>query len=199
MVTIKATLKGICPLLMHNGRLNNPFDPATVALKKATTSNKGKNKTEDGQIEIGRLEFLGGLVLDAKGRPAISADMLVGAWHEGARKLREGKNLLPALWTDDPFYPIVYDGPRDADALWADGRFTDCRRAGVQGAGVMRTRPIFRDWSCPITVSVDEQIIDPQRAIDALAEAGIRCGIGDYRPRYGRFALEGAKIGKARA
>jgi hypothetical protein len=192
VIQVQAKLVGICPLLMHNGRLNNPFDPITVALRAATSKNKGKNKTEDGAIEISRIEFNGGLVTDENGAPAINQDMLIGCWTAGAKKLKEGKNLPSALWVTNAFFPIEYDGPKDAAGLWNDKakRFIDFRRAGVQGSGIMRTRPIFREWSCVVVAEIDETLMDPDRAIECLEQAGMRCGIGDYRPRFGRFHLE---------
>jgi hypothetical protein len=153
-----------------------------------------RNKTEDDQIEMRRLEWTGGLVLDDDGHPALSAPMLLGSWRDGAKKTKEGKALVQAVLLDKTFYPIKYDGPNDVDELWQDGHFSDTRRAGQGRSGVMRTRPIFRNWSVIVTANVDPDALDMDRIIPCIDAAGTYAGIGDYRPaksgQYGRYCAE---------
>ena len=53
-------VKGISPLILHNGRLSDPLDPTTAQLSKAVKDQK-KRKTDDSLVEVCRIEFLGGL------------------------------------------------------------------------------------------------------------------------------------------
>lgn len=185
-ITYKVT--GIRPLLMHNGRLNDPLDPATVYLKEVT-SVKGKAKTEEIQLETRRREWLGGIYTDAKGRPCVTEDMLLGSLIEGARKSKDGRKAECVLCAESSF-PLEYDGPKDITKLYEVPSFVDCRRAGVMGSGVMRTRPRFNSWAVTATFQYDVDIIDAQTIHQAFQVAGRQCGIGDYRPRFGLFSVE---------
>jgi hypothetical protein len=178
-------ITGIRPLLMHNGRLNDPLDPATVYLKEVT-SVKGKSKTEEIQLETRRREWLGGLYTDAKGRPCVTEDMLLGSLIEGARKTKDGKKAECVLCSESTF-ALEYDGPKDIDKLYATPGFADVRRAGVMGSGIMRTRPRFNAWKVKATFMYDPDIIDVRTMAASLATAGRQCGMGDYRPRFGLF------------
>ena len=52
------TIRGIAPLLMHNGQLANPLNPLAKEMKKVTSV---RTKTDEHHLELQRLEFLAGL------------------------------------------------------------------------------------------------------------------------------------------
>ena len=56
------TIEGIRPLLQHNGRLCNPLDVHTKALKAAS---KQRNKSDDDHMHTARVEFEGSMYFDA--------------------------------------------------------------------------------------------------------------------------------------
>jgi hypothetical protein len=54
----------------------------------------------------------------------------------------------------------------------------------------MRTRPIFRQWAATIIVDFLPDQLNARDVIE-LAEVGGRIiGIGDWRPKFGRFTTE---------
>ena len=65
----------------------------------------------------------------------------------------------------------------------------DSRPVVIQRARVMKHRARLEQWELKFTlICVDERVIDEDmRAI--VAYAGQFIGIGDYRPRYGRFEV----------
>jgi hypothetical protein len=69
--------------------------------------------------------------------------------------------------------------------------YEDKRRAPVQQRGITRVRPAFKaGWK----VRYDLQVVLPEYIPPALLQhtlvnAGRLCGLGDYRPSYGRFAV----------
>ena len=67
----RITITGTAPLLMHNGRLANPLDPSTQALKSLTSKRK---KTDDDLFDIARAEFLGGLYIDPDVGPYVPGE-----------------------------------------------------------------------------------------------------------------------------
>jgi hypothetical protein len=184
METMNVTIRGVCPLLMHNGRLSDPLDPASKALKAATAVRK---KADEQHGEIARLEWLGGLVTDDEGFPALSAESLMATIRDGARKSKLGKAMAAAVFVLDDAKLLVGDTRPAAELYEEGGKFVDRRSVRVGQARVMRTRPRFDKWSATVAITYNESLINPEQIKQALDDAGQQVGIGDFRPRFGRF------------
>src|SRR3990167_5906011 len=188
MDAIKFLLTGTAPLLMHNARLADQLDPASKALAAIT----GKRKKVDADIEeIARLEFVGSLYTNGNGEPVIPARIIYGALAGkggAARMNKQGQQAKAGLFVQGNF-PLQYDGPRDADRLWEDGRFRSRVNARVGPATIMRTRPIFEEWAVDVEVGFNPEILNRATLIDWMKTAGELVGIGDWRPQNGRFQV----------
>ena len=181
-------------LMMHNRRLANPLDPIVRQMKKL--SHKRANKTDDDLEELSRLEFEGGLYIDENG-PYIPDEWLESMLRDGAKRVKKGKETSSAVMCSGPRYYLQYDGPRTVDELWERGdEFVDVRAVTVMRNKIMRTRPIFRNWSLDFSVDVDETTLDPEQVIDFAKTGGRLKGLGDYRPKYGRFVVKDSSIGE---
>lgn len=187
MAVFNAKLVGDSPLLMHSIRLLDKMSEAAKEMSKLTGK---KKKTDDDLLELKRAEWLSGIYLDAKGAVCIPADNVLATVIEGARKSKQGKLAQAGVFEAAPTFALEYDGPSDVLKLYEDGRFIDYRAVRNQQNRVMRCRPIFRSWSCSVSLIFDESIIDPSQLRNALEVAGAQVGIGDWRPRFGRFHLE---------
>lgn len=200
MISLLVCLTGLTPLMMHNVRLANPLDPAAKALGAVTSKRK---KTDADHLEISWLEWLGGLYLHPDtGVPSIPGENLRAAWVGGAKKLKLGKDVACSLLCPEA-YPLVGPGcGRDlrakgtARALFDEGPFVDVRAVGNRGNRVMRSRPIFRQWSLTAEVQIDEEIVNKEQALQALNKAGAQVGLGDFRVEtggnFGKFLVEAA-------
>ena len=182
------TIKGTGDLLTHNGQLADPSNP--IARKMKDVSGKRK-KTDADFIELADLEFLGGLYV-SRGKitipPAVIESMLV----EGARSFKEGKIALAGAFVEQDV-DFTFDGPTDVDERRADA---DCRLVVGVKIGqnrVMRCRPIFRNWSLTFNVSTLQESISDDMLERWVTAAGRTKGIGDWRPRYGRFGVVSVK------
>ena len=184
METFAATLSGVAPLLMHNGQL---ADPTNKWAKELAKHAKGKAKNLE---EARQIEFLGSLCLDEDNRPCVTGDMLYACVIAGARARKQGKAAQAGVYEAAPSFSLKYDGPRDPLALYKDGRFSDYRGVRVGQVRVMRSRPIFRSWSVDISLFFDPTLIEHDTLKLALEHAGLACGLGDYRPRFGRFTVK---------
>jgi hypothetical protein len=197
--TYVATIEGIRPLLMHNGQLSDPLSPYTKALKKFTAKQK---KSDEDHEEIGRLEFQGGLYHDEKIGPFVPVDNLQRLLERGASHSKLEKRfkaivgvVIPDDANDIEGYPLEYKGPRSREALWANENFRLRKNAGVQGKRVMRTRPRFPlGWSVTFKIEVLGGGVDEEAIEQALRNAGIYEGLGDWKPRYGRFDLKSLEL-----
>jgi len=185
---LKFKIVGTSPLLMHNGQLADPLNKYARALKEISGK---RSKTEADHEEMARLEFLGGLYLN-DGQPCIPGHVLEAALigkGGAARKQRMGKQAAAGLYCLDNF-PLEYDGPKGADSLWADEAFRLAALVKVQQSRVVRTRPMFKDWSAIVTVSFDTDFVNPDDVRLWIDIAGSEVGLMDWRPRYGRFSVE---------
>ena len=116
----RVTITGTAPLLMHNGRLANPLDPSTQALKALTSKRK---KTDDDLFDIARAEFLGGLYIDPDVGPFIPGENIERTIRDGATLTKNGMNVKRGLFIETDVNPLAYTGPRTAEALWDDENF----------------------------------------------------------------------------
>jgi hypothetical protein len=174
-------------LLMHNGQLADPLNEHTKALREITGKRK---KSDEDHIKLAELEFQGGLYFDDQLGPYIPGHVIDATIKNGAKKKKLGTIFESCVTTSDPVgYALQYKGPRTREALWKDPRFRDRRGCGVQTSRVIRTRPKFTDWSLEFDVQVFPCELNPSDIQQAIIDAGIYVGVGDFRPRFGLFTL----------
>jgi hypothetical protein len=199
MKTLKFKMTGMAPLLMHNERLANPADPITRQMKAITSKLK---KTDDDLIRLQELEWVGGLYatehLEFKdgapvggGRVAIKGNMIEAMLAEAAKEKKNGKKTFKAgVFVDVDSIPLEYKGPQEIGKLFKDPAFRDIRGAKVQSSKVMRMRPKFNQWTLTGEVCYLPEVINESAIKEAFTRAGLLVGLGDFRPRYGRFNVE---------
>jgi hypothetical protein len=54
----------------------------------------------------------------------------------------------------------------------------------------MRYRPMFRKWAASCEIAYDPESINRDQIIKCFEDGGTYCGVGDYRPKFGRFSVE---------
>lgn len=187
MQSLPITMTGIAPLLMHSARLVDPLDPIVREMKKISA--KKTKKTDDDIARLAELEYMGGLWTADGQRPAVPTMALEACFREGARATRRGKDAERGAWVEGDHVDLIYDGPKTAAQLWVQRkRFALTVAAKVQNARVMRTRPIFRAWSCKFDLMFDPSEFNLDTVKEIWVEAGRR-GLGDWRPKFGRFEV----------
>lgn len=184
--TLRFQIMGAAPFLAHNGQLADPLNRYSRLLAEISAK---RAKTPADHEEMARREWYGGLYVGADGTPCVPAEMLEAVIIAGAKKHKRGPQAKAGIIVPEAAR-LDYDGPRHPDALWADQRFR--LRVGVKvGQGrLMRTRPRFDGWSARFAVRFLADMIDARYVHAALVVAGEQIGIGDWRPRFGRFTVE---------
>lgn len=199
MDTLKFTMTGVAPLLMHNERLADSTDPIARLMKEITA--KGKKKTDADVQLLNELEWLGGLYTTEPltvvnnepvggGAVAVKGSMIEAMLTGGARAQRLGKTFSAGMFLESDMIPLTYTGPKDLTKLLKDRTFRDVRGCRVGQAKVMRTRPRFNQWSLSGEVCYIASVVNLRDLKAAFVYAGQMVGIGDYRPKYGRFEVE---------
>ena len=180
-------LTGIATLLTHNERLANKLDP--LARELASVSSKRK-KTDDDLQEMARLELMGGVYETDDGHVGIPTWNVFRALQDGAKLNKLGKAVERAVIpASADVVPIKHDGPTRAVDMWTGGCY-DQRSVKVGMAKITRTRPAFRNWVVDVKFAVDTEILRWDELVMIADNAGRLVGIGDYRPRFGRFDAE---------
>lgn len=185
-------VEGIRPMLMHNGRLADPLDEHT---KKLKTAAKQKNKSDDDHVRTARIEFEGGLYHDPKLGPYVPSDNLQAMIERGSTRRKLGKIFKAHVSVDMPVdadgFAVAYKGPRDIEGMWKNRAFVFSKIARVGQSRVMRTRGrIPTGWSISFRVEVLADGVTKQQLEQAVTDAGLYEGLGDWRPRYGRFVVK---------
>lgn len=185
MEILKLKLTGTRPLLMHSDKMADPLNPMTKEHKKLT----GKRKKTDDDLEaIAKSEWVAGMYIDEKG-PYLPGVNIEASLVSGGKLSKLGTQLKRSVEVMDERCYLEYTGPKSLEKMWDAGMY-DSRSVKVGQARIMRYRPIFRHWSVVCEIMYDESSMDRAQIISCMEAAGMYCGVGDYRPKFGRFAIE---------
>jgi len=197
------TLKfiGDSPLLTHNNRLANPLDPYSQELGKKSGKRK---KTVEDIWELARIEWEGGMYI-YDGTIQIPMRVVNKTMERGATKQKNGTLWKTGCVVKDDCCPLTYRGkkihivengeiPNPELDTWFTDDFMFQAMVRVSQATLLRTRPIFHDWSFKSTILFDPTVINRETLIQAAQDAGRLVGFCDWRPEkggnFGRFSVE---------
>lgn len=180
-------IQGISPLLMHNGQTADPLNRFSKQMKEIT---KKPKRTEEDYAELSKIEWHAGLYVNKDGDLIIPSTLIEASIQDGAKKSKLGKAFKSAVFVNDDA-KLDIGTKKKAAELWGDDQYRDVRGVRVGQSRVMRTRPIFNQWKCSFTVYFDDQQVDLSQVERAIEDAGTKAGLGDFRPRFGRFEIVG--------
>jgi hypothetical protein len=188
---LQFSFTGVCPLLMHNGHMADPFNPYTKKLKSLTDL---KKKSTEVLEQIGRMEWEAGLYLDENGVPTLPPLVVEATILAGAKKSRLGPSFKSGFFVQSVKFTSPGIHQKTLDELYESNRHHSVVR--VNTSRVVRVRPIFHTWELLGTAQFDDEQLDEAQVLRAMADAGRVCGIGDYRPQYGRFDVVEVELTK---
>jgi len=179
---IATEVKGLCPLIQHN-----PESMSVLPTGKKVDYNDAGYK---------KLEMESTQYRDEKGNLVQPADHFMAALVKaGARFKYEGRLS----------YASVVEGGvliEPEMILHKKGTKVEKFERWVvvpprTGARIRRVRPIIKDWSLSFTTNVMNDSINFETLKKIFEYAGSFIGIGNWRPRYGRFeVVKFGRIGK---
>lgn len=186
MSNMKFKITGTSPLLMHNGQTSDPLNEWSKKLKKFTGK---RNKTDEDHFEIGRIEFFAGLYTES-GKIILPADCIDATLLNAAKRYKLGQRYKSGCYVKTNGV-LRFDGDAlPVEKLWERGQNALRVAVRVGTAKTMRTRPMFEDWSTEFVVEYFDDSFDADQVRQVVKAAGELIGIGDWRPRYGRFKSE---------
>lgn len=176
MTTLEVVIKGTRPLLMHS----------TAGMLKPK-SNKVKSSEHDPVIEAADC-----LYLNEQKKICIPSMAVLSMMRKAATQLKKagaGKKTLK---------DFVFSGLRvepDMIELPDQEYEVDIRPVVVQRSRIMRARPLFKNWGAKFQVEIiDEMTWDAGMVRQVLEEGGKYQGLLDFRPLFGTFTVESAKV-----
>jgi hypothetical protein len=115
--------------------------------------------------------------------------MLEAAFVQAAKRQKRGKQAQAGIICPSN-YPLEYGGPSQLDELWQLPQFRLTVGVRVKNNRVMRTRPRFPAWAATVEVQYDPTLLNENEVREIVRRTGSEIGLGDWRPRFGRFQVE---------
>lgn len=171
-------------MIMKNGQTVDPLNPFSKALKMIT---KKRTKTDSDYEEMARIEYKSALYMGVNG-PVIPQSNIEAMLIAAAKKFKEGIQAKSGMYVKGNA-DLIYDGPKDPEAMFANSNFRDVRAVTVGRAKVMRSRPIFHEWEANVTVVYEDEVVNVGRVDEWVKTAGTSIGLCEMRPRFGRFEV----------
>lgn len=185
MYTVLCSVSGIAPLMQHRYPLPDFADMSKGGKKKSGETDYSQEwreylyTTPESDIYQPATHFDGAMVKAAAGYKV-----------QGGRG-KTYKDLFKGNVFVSP--DAILHGVKVPENLDTDGDkplYLDLRPVVVQRARVVRIRPCFKPgWKLDFEITIlDDQI--PHNVVnEVLSLAGRTVGIGDFRPRFGRFMV----------
>lgn len=187
MQQLNVTLTGKSPLLMHSDRFANPLDPMTQAHKALTAK---RTKTDEDQIAIAQSEFIGGCYWSSDTGFFVPGQNFDSCLLGAAKLQKLGVKFKQGVQVLEDELKLLGSIPATPQKLWESPDHVDARGVKVTTSRIIRYRPIFKSWAAKATVMFNPSVVSVSEVKKAIEDAGALIGLGDYRPRFGRFTVE---------
>jgi hypothetical protein len=192
MYTIDVRVKGVAPLMQHRF----PMPELKELSKGGHQSSGAKDYTEewrdyfysngDNEIYQPAVHFEGSMV-----KAAVNFKI------QGKRGKTYKDLFKAAVFVTPEFIPHDMQVPEELDTDADKPLYLDVRPVVINRARVVRIRPTFAPgWELEFEIEVLDDQIQPDLVQDILVFAGKTVGIGDYRPRFGRFNVTHFEVHK---
>ncbi len=178
----KATIRGLCPLLMHRFSEDSLTTPTKkTGDKKLTDDEKRTVAKEYLYLEKGKLS-----------QPAIHIESTMQKASTQFKMAGNGKKTYKELVKGGVFvFPDMI--PHKYQKWEVDSRAVVNPSTGGRK---MCYRPCLDKWELEFELQVNDDRADAEVIKQMLEHAGAYIGIGSYRPRFGRFEVVSFKEAK---
>ena len=106
------------------------------------------------------------------------------------KRPKTGRPPKTCLFVDGDAQFFVNGEAVKLDDLRGNSKYQLAVPVKVQTSRVMRTRPLFKDWSSKFTLHVMKDVANTMAVKSWIENAGSLVGLCDWRPRYGRFRIK---------
>jgi len=173
MALVKVSIIGSAPLLMNR-----------FAMEKA---DEGKAKRRDEQYDV-KTDAEKALYREDGIGCYVPSTWIEASLREAAKEFKAARGrgtqkatILSSVFVEEEKIPLNKDTYDEIDV----------RPVVIQRNRVVKGRPRFNSWELSFTINFNEDRIKKDTLKQILEEAGTGKGIGDYRPKFGRFQVVG--------
>jgi hypothetical protein len=191
MYKVKVRIKGVAPLLQHKFPLKTLDSLQQGATKRTASPDYSLEWMDTMYTDNGHLVQPASHIEGAIVKAAVLFKL------KGAGRKTYKDAMRAYCYVTPEYIPHLYQGKPIATpdaSLMAEPTEhlrVDVRRVKVQRAAVARARLMVAEgWELAFVIEVHDDQVRPDVLQTILEEAGRAVGIGDFRPRYGRFAVE---------
>lgn len=192
MYTVNVKVEGIAPLMQHRYPLPD-FENMSKGGKRATGEKDYTQEWRQYLYVNGDKEVY---------QPAVHFDGCLTKASAGFKIQGQRGKTYSQLFKGNVFCSPdeILHGIKEPENLDTDGDkclYLDIRPVVVQRARVARIRPCFKPgWKLSFEIQVLDDQIPSNVVNEVLQLAGRTVGIGDFRPRFGRFMVTGFEVQK---
>lgn len=192
MKTIKFRMVGTTALMLNNPQTVNPMNSYAKAIKEITSK---RSKTDEDQQELLHLKFLASCYWTDKGKYIIPSNMIAKSIESGAKENKLGTKFQRSVFIIGDSELKFAENGCTPEELWENHseKYVDVRAVGVMKSKIVTARMIVPEWSLEVEVVFDETQLNDSEVWNAINIAGLRYGIGTYRPQFGRYRVEEIK------
>lgn len=172
---VNVTVKGVADLLF------NRWNCEEVDRKQASAKGSKERKADNPELRVFRND---------KGELALPGEYLRMAIVSASKRLKDPAS--PRASAQGLFKAGIVVTTNLATLGCKEWDYEDRRRAVVQRNGINRVRPAMKEgWKATFQIQViAPEYIDETMLREAVDRAGRFCGLGDFRPTFGRFIVQ---------
>ena len=194
-MNIKVSIRGIRPLIMHNGQTADPLNAYAKALKKMTAK---RGKTDEDYGELAAVEFEASLYWSDEIGLHLPTDNFQSMLVAGAKRVKLGRQIAAAQVNHPIGFPLVTEGHTSLAAIKSNHRLRFSKLCNVNNRRILRTRCMIpTGWTCDFNIDLDTEGMDADQLEEILHLCGAKVGLGDWRPgapkvpgTFGKFVVE---------
>jgi hypothetical protein len=202
MKTLKVKWTGIRPLVMSNPQTVQLSNQFAVTSRKLGTEIKAARKKQDEdklsrlESEMSRNDWEASAYFNDETKTFFLPDtVIIACIRSGATAAKRGRDIDRAVIVNETDIPLGdVTQHKSLDAYYADKSFCLSGPAKIPpktGALIWKTRCMMpTGWTLEFTLDFEESMIERNTLIEAMKTAGAMCGIGGWRPKFGRFLVE---------
>lgn len=191
--TLSATITGVSPLLQNNPQTVDRFNPYTKAMSRINS--KKTKRTDDDYRELQDIEVRAKIYFDDTMGIYVPASWVTSAIAANSfRTVKTSKaDIRGAVFAVEQKFPLNYrDKPKvkKPEDIVGNPSFRINLTLKQGQVRVVKSAPIFHDWSFSFDLEFDDKIIDPQSLQYVIEYSAKYGGFGDFRPTFGRAQAE---------
>lgn len=184
MYTVNTVIRGTAPLMQHRF----PMPELSQMSKGGRKSTGAKDYSQEWR------EYLytsGNMIIQPASHIEGAMTKAAAGFKVTGKRGASYKNLFSANVFIDPIeIPHNVPVPDDLDCDADKPLYIDMRPVIVMRARVVRLRPCFKPgWELSFAINIIDDELPYEILSDVLNLAGKTVGIGDYRPKFGRFMV----------